>query len=142
MTGILGCGVQARTSLMALVETLQELRQVRCNDLFPACTKRFIDDMSAAFPGLEFVTCSSPAEMIEGADVVVSAIPIVTEPQPALDAGMLKPGGLAVSLDYDSAWTSAAMRERAKDCSDDIGQMLTTKEHGVYFGGIPNEIYA
>ena len=33
---------------------------------------------------------------------------------------MLKEGGLAVSLDYDSAWTSAAMRECDKFCADDV----------------------
>ena len=55
---------------------------------------------------------------------------------------MLKPGGLAVSLDYDSAWTSAAMSECAKFVADDTGQLLSTKEHGVYFSGIPKTIYA
>ena len=63
-------------------------------------------------------------------------------PKPDLDAGMLKEGGLAVSLDYDSAWTSAAMKECDKFCSDDVGQLLSTKGHGVYFGGIPETITA
>jgi Predicted ornithine cyclodeaminase, mu-crystallin homolog len=27
-------------------------------------------------------------------------------------------------------------------CSDDVGQLLATKEHGVYFGGIPDVITA
>lgn len=141
VAAILGCGVQARTSLMALVDTLPKLTGVRCNDLYPDATSRFIDDMSALFPNLSFINCGSPAEMIDGADVVVTAIPIVQEPTPPLDAGMLKSGGLAVSLDYDSAWTSAAMNECDKFCSDDIGQLLSTKEHSVYFGGIP-DIYA
>jgi len=142
VVGILGCGVQARTSVMALVETLPAMREVRCYDLFPAATERFIADLSKQFPKLKFVTCASPAEMMKNVDVAVSAIPIVVKPQPALDAGMLKEGGLAVSLDYDSAWTSAAMKQCEKFCSDDIGQLLATKEHGVYFSGIPANIYA
>ena len=140
--GIMGCGVQARTSLMALVETLPALSEVRCYDLFRASTERFVNDMSAMFPKLRFITCSLPSEIIDGVDVVVSAIPIVAEPNPQLNAGMLKAGGLAISLDYDAAWTSAAMKECDKFCSDDIGQMLSTKEHGVHFGGIPESIYA
>ncbi|NIM05904.1 MAG: ornithine cyclodeaminase family protein [Armatimonadetes bacterium] len=140
--GILGCGVQARTSLAALVETLSALRIVRCYDLYPEAAKRFIDEMKAAFPALEFVTCNSPAEMMEGAEVVVSAIPILEEPEPPLEAGMLQKGGLAVSLDYDAAWTSAAMKECEKFASDDIGQLLYTKKEGVHFGGIPESIYA
>ncbi|MHB9126237.1 MAG: ornithine cyclodeaminase family protein [Armatimonadota bacterium] len=141
VAGILGCGVQARTSLMALVEELPELSEVRCSDLFPKSTERFIKEMGEMFPKLTFVNCEKPAQIMEDADVVVTAIPIVVHPNPPLDAGMLKAGGLAVSLDYDSAWTSAAMHECRKFVSDDIGQLLSTKEHGIYFGGIPN-IYA
>jgi len=115
---------------------------VRCYDLFPAATQRFIADMAARFPALHFVTCASAPEAVRPADVVVTAVPIVVDPKPDLDAGMLKEGALAVSLDYDSAWTSAAMRECDKFCSDDISQLLSTKDHGVYFGGIPAAISA
>jgi ornithine cyclodeaminase/alanine dehydrogenase-like protein (mu-crystallin family) len=57
-----------------------------------------------------------------------------------LDAGMLKKGGLAVSLDYDSAWTSRAMKECERFVSDDIGQLSYTKEEGHYFKGVPERI--
>ena len=139
---IVGCGVQARTSLMALVEELPALAEARCYDLFPAATQRFIADMAALFPALRFVNCASAPDAVRPADVVVTAIPIVVDPTPDLDVGMLKEGGLAVSLDYDSAWTSAAMRECDKFCSDDIGQLLSTKDHGVYFSGIPAAVSA
>jgi len=140
--GILGCGVQARTSLMALVETLPQLKEIRCCDVFPAATKRFMDEMGWRFPKLQFIPCAKPADIMKDADVVFSAIALVTKPKPPLDAGMLKAGGLGVSLDYDSAWTSAAMKECDKFCTDDVGQMLSIKKHGVYFSGIPKKIYA
>lgn len=142
ISGILGCGVQARTSLMALVETLPELRDVRCYDLYPASVTRFINEMGAMYPQLNFTPCDTPEQMMVDVDVAVTAIPIVADPKPCLDKGLLKAGGLAVSLDYDAAWTSAAMKECDKFCSDDIGQLLATKEHGVYFAGIPDNIYA
>ena len=142
VAGMLGCGVQARTSLMALVETMPELKQVRCNDLYPESTKKFIADMSGQFGSLEFIACDSPADMSNGADVIVSAIPIVADPKPPLDETSLKEGALAVSLDYDSAWTSGAMKTVDKFVSDDINQLLSEKSHGHYFGGIPDEIYA
>ena len=127
---------------MALVEELPALAVVRCYDLFPEATARFIAEMAAMFPALRFVTCASAPEAARAADVVVTAVPIVVDPKPDLDAGILKEGGLAVSLDYDSAWTSAAMRECDKFCSDDVGQLLATRERGVYFGGIPATISA
>ena len=34
------------------------------------------------------------------------------------------------------------MRECDKFCADDVGQLLATREHGVYFGGIPAAIHA
>jgi ornithine cyclodeaminase/alanine dehydrogenase len=139
---IVGCGVQARASLKALAEELPTLAEVRCYDLLPEATARFIAEMAAMFPALRFETCASAPEAVHAADVVVTAVPIVVNPKPDLDAGMLKEGGLAISLDYDSAWTGAAMRECDKFCSDDVGQLLATKEHGVYFGGIPATISA
>ena len=142
IAAILGCGVQARASLMALVETLPQLKEVRCCDLFPEAIKRFIAELGKIFPRLAFIPCATPAEMMRNADVTVTAIPIMTQPKPPLEAGMLKAGGLAVSLDYNSAWTAAAMKECDKFCADDIGQLLSTKKHGVYFGAIPKRIHA
>jgi len=142
VAGIIGCGVQARASLRALVETVPTLKQVRCFDLYPKASEKFIEAMGAVFGNLKFTACTGPEEMMDGADIAVSAIPIVVDPAPPLDAGMLKEGGLAVSLDYDSAWTSKAMGECDKFVSDDVSQLLSTKEHGVYFGGIPKNIYA
>ncbi|MCD6378582.1 MAG: ornithine cyclodeaminase family protein, partial [Planctomycetes bacterium] len=102
----------------------------------------FIDEMSGKFSHLDFVACNSPAEMAKGCDVIVSAIPIVAEPNPPMNEETFPEGCLAVSLDYDSAWTSGAMKAADKFVSDDINQLLTTKAHGVYFAGIPEEIYA
>jgi ornithine cyclodeaminase/alanine dehydrogenase len=142
VAAVVGCGVQARPSLAALVETLPALAAVRCYDVLPEAAATFIAEMSAAFPALRFEACPGAAAAVREADVAVTAIPIVTEPAPELDAGDLKEGALAVSLDYDSAWTSAAMRGCDKFCADDVPQLLATREHGVYFGGIPEEIHA
>jgi ornithine cyclodeaminase/alanine dehydrogenase-like protein (mu-crystallin family) len=142
VAGILGCGVQGRSSLRALVETLPHLSHVRCYDLNPEASKRYVDEMKHLFPSLTMKICQSPSEIMEGSDVALTAIPIVTQPEPPLSAGMLKRGGLGVSLDYDSAWTSQAMKECDKFVSDDISQLLYTKEEGVYFSGIPEKIYA
>ncbi len=142
VAAFVGCGVQARTSLMALAEELPALSEARCYDLVPEATEAFVAEMAAALPELRFVSCSSAVDAAAPADVVVSAIPIVVDPKPELDAGLLRRGALAVSLDYDSAWTSAAMRECEKFCADDVPQLLATRDHGTYFGGIPESIYA
>lgn len=137
VVAIVGTGVQARPSLAALAEVLPSLNEVRCYDLLPAARDAFIAEMSAAFPGLQFTICQSAREACQRAQVVVSAIPIVTQPDPPLDAGMLEEGGLAVSLDYDSAWSTAAMAECDRFVCDDEPQLTYTKAHGVYFRHIP-----
>jgi ornithine cyclodeaminase/alanine dehydrogenase len=136
-----GCGVQARTSLRALVEVLPDLREIQCFDVHEAAVKQFIAEMGGLFPNLLFTPCPSAQEAVREADVVVTAIPIVTDPKPMLDAGLLKEGGLAVALDFDSAWTGAAMRE-CRFVTDDTGQLHEIKSHGVYFKDIPKKVDA
>jgi ornithine cyclodeaminase/alanine dehydrogenase-like protein (mu-crystallin family) len=137
---VVGCGVQARTSLRALVEELPALVEVRCYDVDRDANDRFIAEMAALFPGLRFVTCPSAPSAVRTADVAVTAIPIVVDPHPDLDAGVLKPGSLAVALDYDADWTGAAMRECERFFTDDTEQLLATRAHGTYFAGIPGEV--
>jgi ornithine cyclodeaminase/alanine dehydrogenase-like protein (mu-crystallin family) len=139
---IVGCGVQARTSLRALVEELPGLAEVRCYDIDHAANDAFIAEMGTLFPALRFVTCPSAPSAVRAAGVAVTAIPIVEEPAPDLDADVLRPGALAVSLDYDADWTGAAMRECDTFFSDDVEQLLATRAHGAHFAGVPDEVTA
>jgi hypothetical protein len=68
---------------MALVETVPALAAVRCYDIDAVATGAFIAEMGARLPALRFDTCAGAA------DVVVTAVPIVTDPAPDLDAGVL-----------------------------------------------------
>ena len=141
VAAFLGCGVQARTSLKALIEVQPTLQVIHCCDLFEEATRKFVDDMSTCYQRLQFKVFKQAEAMAHDADIVLTAIPIVANPEPPLDAGMLREGALAISLDYDSAWTSAAMCE-CTFISDDIPQLLATKEHGPFFTGIPHTIHA
>jgi ornithine cyclodeaminase/alanine dehydrogenase len=137
VAAFLGCGVQARASLTALVEVIPALQEIHCCDISRAASQRFVEEMSKKHPNLRFRIFDCAESMAKDADVVVTAIPILTHPEPPLDAGMLKEGGLAISLDYDSAWTSAAMQQ-CIFVADDTEQLLATKDHGTYFRGIPS----
>lgn len=140
--GILGCGVQARKSLIALMSVLPKLSLVRCYDIVPEAAAHFVEEMEGEFPLTSFVICDSPKDMANFSDVVVTATPVVDEPKPSLHAGMLKAGALAIALDYDSAWSPSAMRECDKIVTDDVEQLLFTKQSGLYFGELPDEIHA
>jgi ornithine cyclodeaminase len=102
--------------------------------------------LAAAFrrelPDVEFRGCDRPAQVCEGAGVVVSAITMSEKVMPPLSAGLLEPGALAVALDYDAAWSSAAMAECDRFVTDDTAQVLATKAAGVRLAGIPARIHA
>lgn len=142
VVGILGCGVQARKSLIALMDSLPSLSLVRCYDIVPEASSLFVNEMEELFPLTTFVVCESPEDMAHFSDVVVSATPITDEPNPSLHEGMLKDGALAIALDYDAAWSPSAMRQCDKIVTDDIDQFVFTKRQGSHFGELSREAYA
>lgn len=136
VAAVVGCGVQGRTSLRALVEALPGLREVRCRDVHESAALSFVSELSTLLPGLEFRVCDSAPEAVAGADVVVTAIPM-DGGHPPLDAGLLVAGGLAVALDYDAAWSAAAMAACERLVTDDLAQTLATKAAGAHLARLP-----
>jgi ornithine cyclodeaminase/alanine dehydrogenase len=137
VVGVVGCGVQARASLAALVEVLPALREVRCYDVSAAASRAFVDEMTARFPALTCLVCGQPTEVCATAGVVVSAISMGTGARPPLGAGLLEAGALAVALDYDAAWTVSAMAACDRLVCDDVAQVRATVAQGTYLGELP-----
>jgi ornithine cyclodeaminase/alanine dehydrogenase-like protein (mu-crystallin family) len=121
VAAIVGCGVQGRAGLRALAAALPGLREVRCRDSSEAAARSFVDELGPLLPVLELGICGSAPEAVVGADVVLTAIPM-TGGLPPLDAGLLGRGALAVALDYDAAWSAAAMAECERLVTDDLAQ--------------------
>lgn len=137
--GVLGCGVQARAAVRALAAVLPGLRAVACHDAAEAAAVAFATDLAAEFPALAFEVRGRPHEIAAGAGVVVSAITMGDDPPP-LDAGVLEPGALAVALDYDAAWTPAAMAACDRFFCDDTPGVLAAKAAGPRLAGVPGDI--
>ena len=136
VAAVVGCGVQGRASLRALAAALPGLREVRCRDTSEAAARGFVDEFGPLLPDLELRVCDSAPEAVRGADVVVTAIPMDGGPPP-LDAGLLSRGALAVALDYDAAWTAAAMAECERIVTDDLSQTQATRAAGAHLAGLP-----
>jgi ornithine cyclodeaminase/alanine dehydrogenase-like protein (mu-crystallin family) len=60
--------------------------------------------------------------------------------RPPLGPGLLQPGALAVALDYDAAWSGAAMAECDRFFCDDAAGVRTTRAAGVRLAEVPGEI--
>ena len=78
----------------------------------------------------------SPEAAVRGADVVVTAGPILRVPHATIKAGWLTPGAFASAVDFDSYWSDDALAEIDLFTTDDVPQLEHFREMG-YFQGIP-----
>jgi ornithine cyclodeaminase/alanine dehydrogenase len=73
---------------------------------------------------------------VRGADVVVTAGPILRVPHATITSGWLAEGAFASAVDFDSYWSPEALAELDLFTTDDIPQLEHFREMG-YFGAIP-----
>ena len=91
---MIGSGRQARTQLEAL-NGVHELAQVRVYSRNPANVEAYVKTMSERVDA-ELVACTSAAEAVRGADIVVTA---TTAAGPVLMADDLEPGMHVVAME-------------------------------------------
>jgi ornithine cyclodeaminase/alanine dehydrogenase len=138
VAGILACGVQGRTNLMALA-ALFPLRKVYAYDQRRENQDRYASEMSSLL-GLEVVGANEPRDAVADADLVVTSGPILKQPTPTIQKDWLRPGAFASAVDYDSYWTGDALGQLDRIATDDHAQFRYCRELG-YFQATP-EPYA
>lgn len=131
---MLGCGVQGRTNLQALQCVMPALASVRAYDTSPHACQRYCAEMAAT--GLCIEPAASAEAAVRGADLVVTAGPILKNPTPVIEPDWLTPGAFACALDYDSYFTPAAMKACDGFVTDDLAQLRHYQGMG-YFRDIP-----
>jgi ornithine cyclodeaminase/alanine dehydrogenase len=132
--GILGCGVQGRTNLLALNE-LFPLTSVRAYDLNPERAAAYAQEMRKK-TGLDVRPVGQPRDAVAGCDIVVTAGTILKQPHATIQAGWLEPGAFASPVDFDSYWHPDALAQADKFCTDDTAQLRYYQQIG-YFQRIP-----
>ena len=137
--GILGCGVQGRTNLEALKIILPELSEVKAYDISADAVNMYAEEMGTK-TGLDIKIVNTPKEAVEDSDVIVTAGPILKEPNPAIEFDWLKPGVFASPVDFDSYFKKSVFEGCEKFVTDDREQCLYYKSLG-YFQNV-SEIYA
>ena len=115
----IGCGVQARGHLEAFAD-LFPLREIRAFGRGKSNRDALCE--MARSRGLEAIPCDTAREAVEGADMVVSTVTLVPEPEPFLDANWLKPGSFAAITDLALPWLPATMRRFDRIVIDDLEQ--------------------
>jgi ornithine cyclodeaminase/alanine dehydrogenase len=137
--GILGCGVQGRSNLEALMVVSKSLDRVRAYDTNDKNLQTYVKEMSALH-GISITPVESPKKAVEGCDIVVTSGPILKNPQPVIEKSWFKDGGLACPLDFDSYWKPEAIHSMHKFCTDDRDQLAYYRSQS-YFSSLP-DVYA
>ncbi|MEM3371584.1 MAG: ornithine cyclodeaminase family protein [Candidatus Korarchaeum sp.] len=117
---ILGCGTQGRSNTIMLTRVLP-LKVVKAYDVNAKSLESY-ESFVKERTDLKVIRASSPREALEGSDVVVTAGPILKEPNPVIEADWVKPGASAFPLDFDSYWKSSAIASMDKFYTDDVAQ--------------------
>jgi ornithine cyclodeaminase/alanine dehydrogenase len=136
--GIIACGVQGRSNLVALASQF-DIKKVKAYDLYPEVANKFATDMSQILQ-TEIEAVNNPQEAVKDLDIIVTSGPIVQHPSPVIEKDWLAEGSFASPVDFDSYWTSAALEQADKLATDDLAQMNYYREIG-YFKTTP-EAYA
>jgi len=133
--GIIACGFQGRTNLLALAEVLP-LTRAYAFDTDAAVQRRFVAEMSAALD-IEIVGVRDVREAVTASDVVVTSGPILKHPEPTIARDWLKPGAFASAVDFDSYWTEEALAQVDRIATDDHAQFQYYRRVG-YFQKTPD----
>jgi ornithine cyclodeaminase/alanine dehydrogenase len=138
--GVLGCGVQSRASVRALAAVLPGLMRVRCHDAVLAAAEAFVAELGPELPGVDLALVRTAGDVATAADLVVTAITMTAHVRPPLGPGLLRPGALAVALDYDAAWSGAAMAACDRFFCDDAATVRATRAAGVRLTEVPDDV--
>ena len=136
---ILGCGVQARTQLEAVLAICPEIKTVKAYDINNDAVTRFAQEMELRFK-VTVEHAFSPQKAVEGSDIIITAGPILSSPDPVIEGAWLKEGCFGAPIDYDSYWRKSGFEAAARIYVDDVPQFESHREMG-YFSTVP-EVYA
>jgi len=125
---IIGAGVQGRANADALRRVCPSLREVAAFDPSDDACKRFEEEVAAW--GLTVEQAPSAEAAVRDADIVVTSIPIIMNPQPVIPPRWLKPGAVGVSLDFDATFQAATVQAADGMWVDDVGQFEYYRQHG------------
>jgi ornithine cyclodeaminase/alanine dehydrogenase-like protein (mu-crystallin family) len=135
VAGILACGVQGRTNLIALA-TLFPIKRVYAYDVLPETQLRYVEEMAVKL-NIEIFGVDEPKRAVIESDLVVTSGPILKHPTPTIEKDWLRPGAFASAVDFDSYWTGEALAQFDKLSTDDHMQFQYYRSVG-YFQTTPD----
>ena len=134
VVGIIGAGIQGRYNLLALAAAMPCLERVRVFDI----NRRTADGLVTALAGvlpLQFEIGESLPEVIQGADIVVTATGRLD--QPIFKEKWISPGALVLPV-HHRGWENRTLHRMDKFITDDWQQLkLAHEKVGGFDGPLP-----
>jgi ornithine cyclodeaminase/alanine dehydrogenase len=134
--GILGCGVQGKSNLEALLIVCPSIERVLAYDVKTEAMDAYRDFAKKLCPDLEVKLVKGPEEAVRTADVVITSGPILKDPTPVIEDDWFRPGAFACPVDFDSYWKGRAMEAADLFATDDVDQLRYYRAQG-YFKDAP-----
>jgi ornithine cyclodeaminase/alanine dehydrogenase len=135
---IIGCGVQGRSHLEAMLVQFPQIKLVTAYDKVRANLERFVLEMQGRF-GVQMVAAEDCELAVKNADIIVTATEIRKHPTPVIRPEWLKPGAFCMAVDFDSQFTPEAIRAMDLFYTDDLAQMEYYRSTG-YFSTTPKAL--
>ncbi len=132
---IIGCGVQGRSHLEAMLVQFPSLRVVTAYDNRRTRLLRFVEEMQPQCRA-ELVAAHDCEAAVRDADIIVTATEILRQPKPAIHPEWIKPGAFCMTIDYDAQFSPEAVERMDLFYTDDTAQLDHARSIG-YLRGIP-----
>lgn len=136
---MVGCGVQGKSNAAAILAEFPSIRTVSSFDIDKGKLDAYVLEMGKKHSAT-FIAARSPKDAVKGAEIIVTATPILKHPVPVIRGEWFEEGSFGCPLDFDSYWTPEAMHLADKFCTDDASQLEYYKTVG-YFSDVPR-VYA
>ncbi len=134
--GIIGCGVQGRSNLLALNDIFG-FSEIKVYDIRMSASQEYIEEMMPLVDK-EVKLMENPKEVVIGSDIVVTATATLSKPAPFIEDSWLGSGTLAVPLDVDSAWQWKTIKSVNKFVTDTWDHVEAYSHHGCFPYGLPS----
>lgn len=138
--GVVGCGLQARTHLMAAMAAQEGLDEVCCWDPTGSNAQRYASEMAARYPAARFRVAATVEEAVSAADVLLIGAPLLPDGSGrVIGKGLLKPGVTVAAVNGDSSFLTETLSEFDRVFVDDKEQYPVRKATGMLGDALPEE---
>jgi len=132
--GIVGAGIQGRYNLLALAAALPGLERVRVFDIHPQTADGFVAALDGQLK-LRIEIGQSPQEVIQGADIIVTATGRLD--RPIFKEQWIGPGALVLPI-HHRGWENETLHKVDQFITDDWRQLnLAHEKVGGFDGPLP-----